>query len=57
MTLKINDNILDALRIVQQECKMHEDCVGCPLIAADPEECILDSIPKDWQIKLRIVID
>ena len=47
------NEIIKALKLIQQECLSHDDCSTCPLRDGDkmPACQIQGSSPTDWKIK------
>ena len=39
--------LIEALHVIQEECKKHENCKSCPFCT---ETCGFEGIPLDWEI-------
>ena len=46
--------IIDALKIVKQECEKHEECKDCQLkceVALHAFGCSIDCVPAAWELE------
>lgn len=43
---------MNVLKVIQQICEKHEDCVKCPFNSGSEEEkeCLMDESPCDWDV-------
>ena len=53
--MEIDDELLNALKVIRKECRMHRECEGC--FMAQDDCCMLERNPKEWKLEPRIVID
>ena len=53
--MEIDDEILNALKVIRKECRIHRECEGC--LMAQEDCCLLERDPKKWNLEPRIVID
>ena len=55
--MEIDDDLLNALKVIKKECKKHQDCEGCPLVSVTGDSCIVEDAPGGWNLEPRIVLD
>lgn len=48
--------LLDALHIIQDECRLHNECDDCPFIDSNKVSCGIAKSPHSWRIKKDRVI-
>ena len=53
--MEIDDELLNALKVIRKECRMYRECEGC--FMAQDDCCMLERDPKKWKLEPRIVID
>lgn len=51
----MNDNLLKALKLIQEECKECERCIDCPFLDGNEECGITSDSPSNWMLKKREV--
>ena len=53
--MEMNEEILNALKVIRKECRIHRECEG--RLMAQEDCCLLERDPKKWNLEPRIIID
>lgn len=51
----MNEELLNALKLIKEECKKHTRCEGCPLVNSCDECGISEETPRHWLLQERVV--
>ena len=46
----MDDKLLEALEIIKEECRKHQDCKTCPMRNVHNGCGVDDSSPSDWRL-------
>jgi hypothetical protein len=49
----MDDKLLEALKVIKEECKKHDSCSTCPMSVRGDACGIDDSSPNDWKLVPR----
>lgn len=44
------DKLLEALKLIRDECKQHDNCTDCPMWASRVGACGVDKRPQEWNV-------
>lgn len=45
------DKLLEALKLIREECEKHTECKSCPMYDVEQQECGLFFSPRKWEIR------
>lgn len=51
----MDDKLLEALKVIKEECKKHDNCKMCALSKSHNECGVNDSSPDEWVLVPRTV--
>ena len=52
----MTEELLNALKLIKEECKKYKKCDDCPMYAHNELECgVIDDEPKKWRLEKREV--
>ena len=50
------DKLLEALKLIRDECKQHDNCKECPMWALHTCVCGVDNTPREWRVRDEVKI-